>query len=355
MMTAPELLKKLVRFPSVSYEEAEIASFVEAYVGKQGIPVRRLDNNVYFWLGKGPHRLLLNSHLDVVPPSSGHPYDPFDPVEVNGCIYGRGTADAKASGAAMTTALCALARSGWQPAGGQVIVALTVCEEVGEKDNGLRHLRPNLPELHAALVGEPTEMQPIVAQKGLLILKATANGRSAHAARAHLGTNAINTAASDIQRLGEHEFVEADPFLGAPTLCVTTIEGGTARNVVPDHCSFYVDIRTTPNYSHDGITSAITDLLDSKVTVHSDRIIPVSTPVESPIVQSCLSVLGDAVPAGSPTASDWIHLHDLPVVKIGPGRSELSHTAEEHVVADHVAQAARIYEGIIRHYFESRA
>ncbi|WP_243664719.1 M20/M25/M40 family metallo-hydrolase, partial [Rhodothermus marinus] len=105
-----ELLKSLVRFPSLSHQEAEIADFVEHYVRQAGLPVRRMDNNVYFWLGEGEDRLLLNSHLDVVPPSADHPFDPFEPVEVDGKLYGRGTVDAKASGAAMTTALLSLAR-----------------------------------------------------------------------------------------------------------------------------------------------------------------------------------------------------------------------------------------------------
>ncbi len=353
MLSAPELLKALVRFPSLSYKEEAVASFVEAYTTKSGLPTRRLGNNVYFWVGSGEHRLLLNSHLDVVPPSSGHPYDPFEPVEAGGLIYGRGTADAKASGAAMTTALLTLAREGWEPEGGQVIVALTVCEETGAEDNGLHVLRPHLPPIHAALVGEPTLLQPVIAQKGLLILKATVHGKNAHAARSHLGVNAISKAAEDICKLNSFRFACADTFLGAPTLCVTTISGGTGRNVVPDECTFYVDIRSVPGCSHKEMIQDIAALVSSDISVHSSRIIPVSTPASAHIVQSCLRVLPDMQPVGSPTASDWIHLHDLPVVKIGPGRSELSHTAEEHVAADEVSHAAQIYQRIIQEYFRS--
>jgi len=353
MLSASELLKAMVRYPSLSYQEEEIASFLEDYVQRPGVRVRRLDNNLYFWIGNGKRRLLLNSHLDVVPPSSGHPYDPFNPVEVEGRIYGRGTADAKASGAAMTTALLSLVQEGWAPEDGEVIVALTVCEEVGEQDNGLRALRPYLPPLHAALVGEPTALQPVVAQKGLLILKVTAHGKSAHAARAHLGENAIIKAAEDIRRLDQYDFAHEDLLLGSPTLCVSVIEGGNARNVVPDRCTFYIDIRSVPGLTHETMVQDLDALLDADVDIFSGRIIPVSTPVSASIVQSCLQALPGTQPAGSPTASDWIHLHDLNVVKIGPGQSELSHTAEEHVLAAEVDRASRVYQRIIKNYFTS--
>lgn len=348
---AVALLKALVRFPSLSGEEGPIADFVEAFVRKAGLPVERLQNNVYFCLGNGPDRLLLNSHLDVVPPSNDHPYDPFEPVEVDGLLYGRGVVDAKASGAAMTTALLDLAAEGWTPPQGQVLVALTACEEVGGPDNGLQNLRPRLPILSAALVGEPTALQPCVAQKGLLILHVHAHGRTAHAARAHLGENAILKAARDIQRLADFSFDRDDPFLGKPTLTVTAIEGGTARNVVPHLCSFFVDIRTTPAYTHDEIIDLLARSLESEVKVHSKRLIPLATPVSERIVQACRTVLPDAPPFGSPTASDWLFLHDVPTVKIGPGLSERSHTADERIEITEVERAVTVYKGVIKAYF----
>ena len=345
-------LKDLVRFPSVSREEGPIADFVEAYVRQTGLPVKRFEDNVYFWLGEGPDRLLLNSHLDVVAPSKQHPYDPFEPVEVDGLLYGRGTVDAKASGAAMTTAVLNLAASGWTPPNGQVIVALTACEELGGTYNGLQNLRPHLPELSAALVGEPTELHPCVAQKGLLILHVHAHGRTAHAARAHLGDNAILKAARDIQRLASYTFDREDPFLGKPTLSVTVIEGGKARNVVPNLCSFFVDIRTTPAYTHEEIIEELDAVLESEVKVHSKRIIPLATAPTARIVQACHTALPDAAPFGSPTASDWLFLHDVPTVKIGPGPSERSHTPEEHIEIAEVARAEAVYTDIIKAYFE---
>ena len=350
---AVALLKKLVRFPSLSHEEEAVADFVEAYVQEAGLPVERRDNNVYFWLGEGEDRLLLNSHLDVVPASADHPHDPFEPTEVDGQLYGRGTVDAKASGATMATALIELAREGYEPRGGQVLVALTACEETGRGYNGLEDLRPHLPELQAAIVGEPTDLRPCVAQKGLLILTVHAHGQTAHAARAHLGDNAIFRAARDLRTLEHVSFDREDPYLGAPTLTVTTIEGGSARNVVPDHCSFTLDIRTVPGYTHEELTAWIDDMLESTVEVHSDRIVPVSTPLSARIVQACLEAEPDAEPFGSPTASDWMFLSDLPAVKMGPGSSEQSHTPEEHIALEEVERAVDVYKGVIRSYFAS--
>ena len=351
MHEAVNLLKQLIRFPSLSREEGPIADFVESYVTASGLPVERHDDNVYFRLGEGSDRLLLNSHLDVVPPSAGHPYDPFDPVEIDGKLFGRGAVDAKASGAAMLTAVLQLAGQGWRPPNGQVIVALTACEETGGGYNGLEALRPHLPPLSAAIVGEPTQLQPCIAQKGLLILNAHAHGRSAHAARAHLGDNAIMRAARDLQRLETFRFDRADPYLGSPTLSVTTIQGGSARNVVPDLCTFTLDIRTTPAYSHDEIAAALSDLLESEVTVHSKRFIPVSTPRSERIVRACLEALPEAAPFGSPTASDWIFLHDIPTVKLGAGPSERSHTPDEHIEIEEVERAVTAYQEIIRAYY----
>ena len=353
MSDAVALLKDLIRFPSLSLEEGPIADFVEDYVRTAGLPVARHENNVYFGLGEGEDTLLLNSHLDVVPPSRAHPYDPFEPVTVDGKLYGRGAVDAKASGAAMTTALLDLAREGWLPPGGRVLVALTACEEGGGGYNGLQSLRPHLPPLHAALVGEPTGLQPCVAQKGLLFLKLHAHGRSAHAARAHLGDNAILRAARDVLALEKLSFDREDPFLGSPTLNATVIEGGRKNNVIPDRCTVTLDIRSTPAYTHEEIAAIVAAVVESEVEVYSKRLIPTATPVKARIVEACRRAVPEARPFGSPTTSDWIFLSDVPTVKIGPGRSALSHTADEHIAVAEVERAVAVYKGIIRAYFEA--
>ena len=255
------------------------------------------------------------------------------------------------AGGPMATAVLTLAAEGWMPPDGQVLVALTQCEETNMARNGMRALREVIPKPDAALVGEPTQLVPVIAQKGLLILRLESLGRSAHAARAALGDNAIYKAARDIERIQHMAFGRADEWLGHPTVNVTTIEGGSARNVIPDQCTFYVDIRSTPSYTHDEIVQRVRDLVESEVTVHSDRIIPVATSQNECIVQACLAALPGASPQGSPTASDWIHLADVPTVKIGPGASEASHTPDEHVRISEVVRAVDVYRRIIKSFY----
>lgn len=362
-MTPPvlDLHAALVRIPSLSHEEKPAADFVERHVHESGAPVEvgRLESNVWASLGDGDDVLLLASHLDVVPPSTDHPHPPFEPTVVDGRIYGRGAVDAKASGAAMLQALLDLAAEGFRPAG-RAVVALTACEETGGGYNGMEHVRRDvfgtvLPPVAAAIVGEPTELRPCLAQKGLLILTATAHGRTAHAARAHLGTNALTVAARDLLKIDRFAFEKSDPLLGAPTVTATVIEGGTAKNVVPDRCTFTLDVRSTPAYTHAELAALLRDALESGVEIYSDRLVPCRTAPDARIaraVRTALTHLGlVADPFGSPTASDWVFLHDVPAVKLGPGRSELSHTAEEHVEVEQLTHAVEVYRHIIRNYF----
>ena len=358
-----DLHADLVRIPSLSYDEAAAADYVEAWArAVPGLAVGRHDDNVWAGLGDGDDLLLLASHLDVVPPSAEHPYPPFEPTTVDGRVYGRGAVDAKASGAAMLAALASLAASGWRPPpAGRVVVALTACEETGRGYNGMEALREHvfgaaLPEVSAALVGEPTELRPCLAQKGLLILEATAHGRTAHAARAHLGTNALTVAARDLLAVDALAFERTDPLLGSPTANVTLIEGGTAKNVIPDRCRFTLDVRSTPAYTHAELAALVREALESTVEVYSDRLVPCATSASAAVAQAATAALArlglDAEPFGSPTASDWIFLSDVPAVKIGPGRSELSHTADEHVEIDQLTRAVEVYAEIARQYFQ---
>jgi len=349
------LLRDWIAIPSLSTEETEMADAVEAHARAAGLEVLRHADNVAFWIGEGDDTLVFNTHLDVVPPSKDHPFDPFDPVVQDGMLYGRGSVDAKASGAAMTTALCSLAADGWHPTNGRLMVALTTCEEGGGMYNGVQDLRPHLPEISAAVVGEPTQLRPCVAQKGLLILKVHAHGTTAHAGRPHLGDNAITTAMRALQAIEGITLDREDPHLGASAVTVTTIEGGTARNVVPDHCVFAVDIRSTPAYTHEALIAQVEDALASldnvEVEVYSNRFVPCATPDGARIANACTAAVEDAPPFGSPTASDWAFLSDVPAVKLGPGISERSHTAGERIEIAEVERAVKVYRDIAQHYF----
>lgn len=356
-MPAPvlSLVRDLIAIPSLTGEETEAADYVEAYVQRAGLEVMRQDNNVSFALGSGSDVLLLNTHLDVVPPAADHPYDPFDPVVQDGVLYGRGSVDAKSSGAAMTVALLSLLDDGWTPpATGQVRVALTTYEEGGGTKNGLQDLRPYLPDLEAAIIGEPTQLAPCVAQKGLLILKIHAYGQSAHAGRPHLGENAITRALQALQQIEGIALDRDDPHVGTPTISATTIEGGTARNMVPEHCVAALDIRTTPAYTHDAIIAAVEEAVAEvpgiEVEVYSNRFFPCGTPPDARIQQACEDASG-AAPIGSPTASDWIFVRDIPAVKMGPGDSNRSHTGGERIPVAEVERAVTVYRDAIRAYF----
>ena len=348
---AVDLLGELIRFPSLSGDEGEIADYVEEYGRRGGLDVFRYEDNVAFAIGDGDETLLLNSHLDVVPPAADHPYDPFEPVTANGMLYGRGSVDAKASGASMMTALLSLAETGWRPPNGRVIVALTTNEESGDSANGLQDLRPHLPDLDAAVVGEPTSLRPCVAQKGLLILEVHTHGTAAHAGRPDRGTNAITKSMQAVQALEGLSLDRADPYLGIPSLSVTLVEGGSANNVIPDHCVLTVDVRTTPAYTHDEIVDRVRAHVDAEVSVYSDRLVPCSTPDDAKIAQAAHRARPSARPVGSPTSSDWVFLHDLPALKLGPGSSTRSHTAEERIEVPEVHRAVSVYRDLIRAYY----
>lgn len=348
MSAARELLAELVAIPSVSGDELGIAVFVEHWMRDHGLEVERDDRNVVARVrGKGPGPvLLLSSHLDVVPPGEGWTSDPFVPVVVGDRMVGRGCDDAKASGTAMLLAAAALAAD--PPACGELILALTCEEERGR--NGLERILAFLGPIDAALVGEPTGLQPAVAQNGLLILDLIAHGRAGHAARPKLAVNALDVAARDVVALHGLVWEPQNAHVGAMTLVVTQIQAGHAHNIIPGECRMVVDIRTIPEIPPSAVIARVRDTVASEVIVRSDRLAPARTPEGARILDAVLAVLPDAKPFGSPTVSDWAHLKGIAAVKIGPGISEVSHTVDEWVDLTQVEEAVGVYEGIARAY-----
>ncbi|GLH70781.1 peptidase M20 [Geothrix rubra] len=351
-MNPAELLTLLVGTPSVSGEEGPLADQVQDLVAAKGFEVHRSGANLWFTLGKvGGPRLLLNSHLDTVPPCAGWSGDPFTPAWHGPRLQGLGANDAKGSVAAILLAAFELAA---QPLPGEVVVALTAEEETGGA--GLATILDQLGPLDGAVVGEPTGLRVCAAQRGLLVLKCTARGQSGHVAHAQMlgAENAIHKAARDISRIAGMDF-PAHPLLGSQKAQVTQIQGGLRRNQVPDACEFFVDLRTGPDQDHDALAAQFQGLLESEVAVHSKRYLPKGTDPNHPIVRAALSAAAKAGPVGSGTTSDWAFLGDVPAVKAGPGDTFRSHRPDEYLTLPELEAGIAFYAKLAPAFFKALA
>ncbi len=348
-MTPAELLTQLVGTPSVSGQEGPLADLLVELLGDRGFQVHRQGNNLWFSFGpKGGSRLLLNSHLDTVPPCAGWEGDPFTPIWNGARLQGLGANDAKGCVAAILLAAFELSQ---QKLAGEVVVALTAEEETGGQ--GIATMLDQLGPLDGAVVGEPTGLRVCAAQRGLLILKCTARGQSGHVANAQmLGTeNAIHKAARDIDRVAAMAF-PIHPLLGSQKAQVTQIQGGLRRNQVPDACEFFVDLRTGPDQDHDVLAADFQRQLESEVAVHSKRYLPKGTDAAHPIVRAALQAAGKAGPVGSGTTSDWAFLGNLPAVKVGPGDTFRSHAPNEYLTLPELEAGAAFYASLVPAFFQ---
>lgn len=349
-MKPAELLENLVATPSVSGEEKALADWFGDWLAEQGFCVQRSGNNLWFSVGSGGPRLLLNSHLDTVPACDGWTREPWVPAREGDRLYGLGANDAKGCVAAMTAAALALARHPEAP-GGEVMFAFTAEEETGGA--GIATILDRLGPLDAAVVGEPTGLAACTAQRGMLLLKCTAHGTPGHVAHGIGEGNAIHAAAADIARLAALRW-PPHPVLGEMRAQVTQVAGGRRRNQVPDTCEFFVDLRTTPDVAHEELADWLDTELVSEVAVHSQRYRPRATDSDAPIVRAALAA-GATGPVGSATASDWAFLGALPAVKLGPGDTRRSHTADEYLTLGELEAGATLYTALITHYFQEAA
>ena len=337
-------LAEFVAIRSVSGEEASLADRIAEILGEAGVEAHRDGRNVWARRGEGTPGLLLNSHLDTVPPVAGWTGDPWTPRIEDGRLVGLGASDAKASVAAMLEAFL----TADLPARGSLLFAATCDEETGGE--GLEKLAPSL-GFDAAIVGEPNGFAPAIAQKGLLKVKLVAKGRAGHAARPHLAENAIVRAAEDVLALGQMELAAEDPILGRPTVAVTMMSGGVRSNVVPDRCEAIVDARTIAAFDNEAMLAAIRSRVSSDVEVLSKRIRPVAGDPGSKIARAASEAAGGAPPAGFPSVSDLAHVGGKPGVVFGPGEPAQSHAAEESIAVSAVAAAPDVYRRTIAAYF----
>ena len=336
------LLKELIAIPSVSREEAQAADCLQRYIELQGMETGRKGNNVWclspaFDL-KRP-TLLLNSHIDTVKPVAGWRKDPFAPTESNGRLYGLGSNDAGASVVSLLQVFLALCRTA-QPYN---LVFLASCEEEVSGAGGIECVLPLLPPITFALVGEPTEMQPAIAEKGLMVLDVTATGRSGHAARDE-GDNAIYKVLDDVAWFRDYRFPRVSPLLGPVKMSVTQVNAGTQHNVIPDRCTFVVDIRSNECYTNEELFAEICRHIHCEAKARSFRLGSSHAPEGHPLVQRAIEL--GRVPFGSPTLSDQA-LMPFPSMKMGPGKSSRSHTADEFIFIKEIEEAIGLYLSLL--------
>ena len=334
---AVELLKRLISIPSVSRDETAAADVFEQQVSAWGLRARRIGNNILIQEELNPHQptLLLCAHIDTVKPVSTWTRDPFTPVVEDGRLYGLGANDC-GGGLVSLLAVYRLLRGLSLKYN---LVYLASCEEEVSGEGGFRLALPELPPIDVAIVGEPTGMQPAIAEKGLMVIDGTAYGKSGHAAR-NEGVNAIYEALDDLVWLRDYRFKKESPLLGPTKMTVTVLNSGTQHNVIPDECHFVIDVRTNEYYQNEFLFAFLQKHVKSELKARSFRLSSSHIPMEHPLVQRCVEI--GMTPFGSPTLSDQALMPFLSL-KLGPGESSRSHTADEFICLSEIENAIQTY------------
>lgn len=339
---AISLLKQMITTPSPSREEGRVADIIEAELRALGFEPQRKGNNV--WAEAWAHdtakpTILLDAHIDTVKPNSAWVRNPFEAVVENGRLYGLGSNDDGGSVVALLATFVRLATTE-QPYN---LIFLASAEEEVTGVNGVRAVLPALGEIDFAIVGEPTSLQPAVAERGLLVLDCVARGKSGHAAREE-GENAIYKALRDIEWFRNYHFERVSPLLGDVKMSVTVIEAGTQHNVVPAECRFVVDVRVNECYTNQEVVEEIARHVECDVKPRSTHLNSSALSVEHPAVKRLMAM--GRVPFGSPTLSNQAVM-PFPTLKIGPGDSARSHTADEYILLSEIAEAMEIYYALL--------
>lgn len=339
---AVELLKKLIATPSVSRNEKDAADIMEQTIRSYGFEPQREANNLWII---DPHydesrpTLLLNAHIDTVKPVASWSRDPFSPDVEDDMLYGLGSNDC---GGGLCSLLQIFRMLTEKPQSYNLIYLASAEEEVSGKD-GITRALPLLPHIDLAIVGEPTGMNPAVAEKGLMVLDVIAHGKSGHAAR-NEGVNAIYEALDDMRWIRDYKFEKVSEFLGPTKMTLTVVNAGTQHNVIPDKCTMLVDIRTNEFYDNEEVYEFIRQHLKSEVKAHSFRLKSSRIDPEHPLIRKCVAM--GMKPFGSPTLSDQALMH-FPSFKLGPGESSRSHSANEFIRISEIRDAIAKYETLL--------
>ena len=338
------LLCRLIEVPRVSREETAAADMLQAYMQDElGLSTQRLGNNLWSVapnFDEKKETLLLNAHIDTVKPVAGWQRNPFKATREGSRIYGLGSND---DGASLVSLLHVFAALKEEKTRYNLVFLVSAEEEVSGKD-GIESVLPLLPKINVALVGEPTGMQPAIAEKGLMVLDVTAHGKAGHAARDE-GENAIYKALEDIEWFRNYKWEKVSPLLGPVKMTVTIVNAGTQHNVVPDTCTFTVDVRSNECYTNRELFDEIGKNVKSEVKARSFRLGSSSIDVNHPLVQKVIGLGGK--PFGSPTLSDQA-LMPFPSLKLGPGESKRSHSADEFVDFCEIRQAIETYLKLLK-------
>jgi acetylornithine deacetylase/succinyl-diaminopimelate desuccinylase-like protein len=336
---ATQLLTKLIAIPSFSKEEDEVASVLEEFFERQQVHSYRKGNNV--WV-KNQHfdpakpTVLLNSHHDTVKPNPQYTRDPFKPEIIDGKLYGLGSNDA--GGPLVSLIATFLHYYPQKNLKYNVVMAATAEEEISGT-GGIESIWSSLPTIDFAIVGEPTLCQMATAEKGLMVLDCIARGKAGHAAREE-GINAIYEALTDIEWFRTHKFPLVSETLGPIKMTVTIINAGKQHNVVPAECHYTVDVRVTDKYSLEELLETIKKNVKSEVTPRSLRMRPSGIDDGHDLVKAAIKL--GIHRYGSPTTSDQA-LIPTPSVKMGPGDSARSHSADEFIFAHEIQQGIETY------------
>lgn len=335
---AVKLLLQLIRTPSFSREEAGTATLIQEFLAANDVTAHRQQNNVWAvstHFDASKPTILLNSHHDTVKAGAGWKYDPFHPTLKGEKLIGLGSNDA---GASAVSLLATFLFFQGQSNAFNLICAITAEEEISGI-NGIRSVLPEFGKIDLGIVGEPTGMNLAIAEKGLIVLDATAHGKTGHAARDE-GENALYKALDDIQWLRGFQFPEVSPLLGPVKTTVTQISAGTQHNVVPDRCEFVIDVRTNELYQNQEIVDFLRSKLQSEIVPRSTHLNSSRISENHPLIRKGLAM--GKTTYGSPTLSDQ-SMMPFETLKMGPGESARSHTPNEFILVSEIQAGIRDY------------
>jgi len=340
---ALELLKALIATPSVSRSEERAANLLARYLDHWGLPYGREGNNLWVgcpdWDNNRP-TVMLNAHIDTVKPVPTWTRDPFRPSLEGDTLYGLGSNDC---GGGLVSLLQTYRIMLNKPRNFNILFLTSAEEEVSGAD-GITRVLPRLPKIDVAIVGEPTGMQPAIAEKGLMVIDGYAEGVSGHAAR-NEGVNAIYEALDDLVWLRDYRFRKESPLLGPTKMTVTVIEAGTQHNVIPDSLHFIIDVRTNEFYQNEYLFEFLRKRMKKcRLEARSFRLHSSAIPESHPLIQRCIQM--GMQPFGSPTLSDQA-LMPFPSFKLGPGDSARSHAADEFIRISEIDHAIQTYVSLL--------